>query len=87
MRTTLTLDDDVIARLRQTARESGQTARESGQSFKQVVNDTLRLGFQARLTAAPPPYVVKARRTGLRPGISFDSISSLLEELDGPMHS
>ena len=79
MRTTLTLDDDVIARLR-------QTARESGQSFKQVVNDTLRLGFQARLTAAPPPYVVKARRTGLRPGISFDSISSLLEELDGPMH-
>ena len=62
-----------------------EVARESGQAFKQVVNETLRLGFQARPNAEPPPYKVRTRATGLRPGIQFDCVASLMEEIDGPV--
>jgi hypothetical protein len=51
------------------------------------VNRLIRLG----LTAAgkrekPKPYVVTPRNMGLPPGLSYDSISELLEEVEGPYH-
>lgn len=78
MRTTLTLDDDLGARLE-------ELAREGHRSFKDVVNDVLRRGLEAK----PPsvrPFKVKARDMGLKPGIQLDSIGDLLEQLDGPGH-
>ena len=79
MRTTLTLDDDVAAKLK-------AEARKSGEAFKQTVNRILRLGLNARRESAPvPPFTVRARAMGLRPGMSLDNIEELLDQLDGPM--
>lgn len=80
MRTTLTLDEDVAFQLK-------SETRKSGKPFKQVVNETLREGFLMQKKAKElPPYRVKARPLGLRPGLSLDSISKLLEEVEGPLH-
>jgi len=79
VRTTLTLDDDVAAKIR-------SDARKSGKSFKQVVNEALREAFIARARKELPPFTVKARPLGLRPGLNYDCISKLLEEAEGPDH-
>lgn len=81
MRTTLTLDEDVAAKLK-------SLARRSGRPFRDVVNDTIRRGLaQPAPTAAPAPFVVEARDLGrLRPGLSLDNIGDLLEQLEGPLH-
>jgi hypothetical protein len=77
MRTTLTLDNDVAAKLR-------SDARKSGISFNQVVNEALREAFIARATKGLTPFKVKARPLGLRPGLNYDCISKLLEEAEAP---
>ena len=80
MRTTLTLDEDVVAKLR-------SETRKTGKPFKQVVNETLREGFLARRKNKDlPPFKVKARPLGLRPGLNYDKISELIEEAEGPLH-
>jgi hypothetical protein len=78
VRTTLTLDDDIAAKLR-------VEVRQSGEPFKQVVNRVLRLGLstQAQVKALPP-FKVKTRDLGLRPGVDFDNIDELLEKIEGP---
>ena len=80
MRTTLTLEEDVAAKLK-------AEARRSGRPFKQVVNEALRLGLLRRENAAPPPFRVEPRDLGgLRPGISLDNIAELLEQVEGADH-
>ena len=80
MRTTLTLDDDVAAKLK-------SLSRRSGRAFRDVVNDTLRRGLVTPLKGPPrPPFKIKARDMGARPGLDFDRISLLLEEIEGPFH-
>ena len=79
MRTTLTLDADVAAKLR-------AEARKSGQSFKETVNRLLRLGLNTRQqSSALKPFKVRATPMGQRPGLNFDNIEELLDQLDGPM--
>jgi hypothetical protein len=54
VRTTLTLDDDVGAKLK-------QEMRKTGRSFKATVNEFLRLGLNARRGSRPAPgFVVRA---------------------------
>jgi hypothetical protein len=78
MRTTLTLDEDVAAKLK-------AESRKSGKPFKQVVNETLREGFFAqRASKKLPPFKVKARSLGLRPGLNYDCVWKLIEEAEGP---
>lgn len=80
MRTTLTLDDDVHARLE-------IEARREGKSFKEVVNHYLRVGLTAPQISAPKPkFVVRARPMGLREGLTAASVADLLEQLEGPLH-
>ena len=81
MRTTLTLDEDVAAKLT-------SLARRSGRAFRHVVNDTLHHGL-ARPPASPgrEPFKVKTRDLGrLRPGLSLNNIGELLEQVEGPLH-
>jgi len=79
MRTTLTLDDDVAAKL-------AAEARRSGRPFKEVVNALLRTGLNAkRQAAAAPPFAVKTRPLDPVPGVSFDNIEALLDQLEGPV--
>lgn len=80
MRTTLTLDADVAARLK-------SEMRRSGRSLKETVNQILRLGMEAR-RALPrrSPFTVSARELGLRPGLSYDCPSRLIEQIEGAGH-
>lgn len=81
MRTTLTLDEDVAAKLQ-------ALARRSGQPFRQVVNDVLRRGLVRPPAArAQGPFTASVRDLGpLRPGLSLDNIAELLEHIEGPLH-
>lgn len=76
----MTLEPDVAAKLQ-------ERCRRTGQSFKQVLNEVLRVGLNTTRAAEPrAPYRVRARALGLRPGVSLDSVGDLLEELDGPAY-
>ncbi len=78
MRTTLAIDDANYKRLQ-------AEMRKRGCSFREIVNESLRRGLdELTLPKKSEPFVVKTFPTGPRPGISFDSISSLLEEIEGP---
>jgi plasmid stability protein len=80
VRTTLTLDEDVATKLK-------SEARRSGRSFRDVVNDVLRRGLASSQQAKrSKPFKVEARDLGLRPGLSLDCISELLDEVEGPDH-
>ena len=77
-RTTITLDEDVRAKLE-------TEMRKSGKSFKDTVNETLRLGLISRTAAHNvKPYKVRAKNLGLKPGYSFDKPWELIEEIEGP---
>ena len=78
MRTTITLDDDVAAKLK-------AEVRKTGASFKEVVNETLRKGFFVHPHAAEP-FEVEAKPLGLRPGLNYESFEELLEQVEGPLH-
>ncbi len=81
MRTTLTLDDDVAAKLKSEARRSGLT-------FREAVNGAIRRGLASRVEARrKAPFRVIARDLGaLRPGLSLDNIAEVLEGIEGAMH-
>lgn len=81
MRTTLTLDDDVAARLQ-------AEARRTGRPFKVVVNEYLRAGLAQRRTAKGlPPFRIEARNMGgPTPGLSYDDIGALLETVEEVRH-
>ena len=82
MRTTLTLDDDIVAALDELTRQ------QPGLTFKKAVNEMLRTGLQLRAQAAPvAPFRVVARNLGQHAGLNYDNINSLLENLEGPAHS
>jgi hypothetical protein len=74
MRTTVTIDEDVAAKLR-------QVSRERGVSFKGVLNDTIRAG----LTAGAPTsrsFRVQAQPLGIRPDIDVDKALGIADEIE-----
>lgn len=74
MRTTVTLEDDVAAKLR-------EVAHERKISFKAALNSALRAGL-ARDRGASKRYRVPARRMGVRQGTDLDRALSLAGELE-----
>jgi hypothetical protein len=80
MRTTLTIDDDIAAKLKSKVKKS------KDKSFKEVVNETLRLGLMAEQETPIKPFKIKARNLGAHPGLNFDKISELLEQIEGPFY-
>ena len=75
----MTLDDDVGAKLK-------QEMRRSGRSFKETVNEFLRVGLHARRQMKPAAkFVVRAKAMGPPRGLSYDNVEELLDWLDGPM--
>ena len=77
MRTTLTIDNDVAAALRQRAHDSGRT-------FKSVVNETLRTGLTTGAKPPPdrPPFRVPSARRGFMPGIDPLKLNQLFDDLE-----
>ncbi len=79
MRTTISLDEDVRAEL-------DAQRRKTGTSFKEAVNEALRIGLEAQRKVPPnKPYTVTPHDFGPPPGWTFDNIEELLDELEGPM--
>lgn len=74
MRTTITLDPDLAAKLR-------ALARERGISFKEAVNSTLRRGF-AQPGGSSKRYRLPSRRLGLQPGVDLTHALRLAGELE-----
>ncbi len=68
MRTTVTLDPDVVAALQ-------RAARERGTSFKAVLNDAVRRGLGGE--PAERTYRTPSRDMGLRTGIDIDKALTL----------
>lgn len=78
LRTTLTLDEDVAAKLK-------AEVRRTGHSFKQVVNELLRRGMNSPAPDVPAkPFPILARDLGLKPGYSYDNVWELIEQIEGP---
>lgn len=78
-RTTITLDDDVAAKLK-------AEMRKSGKSFKETVNETLRTGLMKAPAQARKRFKVRAKDMGLKPGYSLDKPWDLIEEIEGPAY-
>jgi len=62
VRTTVTLDPDVVAKLR-------SAARKSGRSFKDVVNDAIRRGLATTAATGRAPFRVTPRSMGAMPQV------------------
>lgn len=77
VRTTLSLDEDVAAKISAEARRSGRPVRA-------VVNDALRKGLEAAAKRQARPYRVQPRDLGLRPELEIDDIWGLIERVEGP---
>jgi len=81
MRTTLTLDEDVAAKLK-------AEARRAGRPFREVVNETLRRGLASRRGAAKrQSFQITVRDLGdLKAGLTLDNVAELIEQVEGPLH-
>jgi len=80
-RTTITLDDDLLRRLK-------LEMRRSGKSFKDMVNETVRQGLSSRRSRTKlRPFKIKGMRDlGSFPGLDYDNIGKLTEYAEGPTH-
>ncbi len=78
MRTTLTIDDDLL-------REAKERAARSHRNVSQVVEDAMRVAFADRPAPAGRRVVdLPVSRTGggLRPGVNLDDNAALTDLLD-----
>lgn len=77
MRTTVTLDPDVVALLR-------KVMRERDLSFKEVLNNAVREGLRASgsPTARKAKFRTPTFRMGLRPGVDLTKANQLAADLE-----
>jgi hypothetical protein len=83
MRTTITLDDDVIRTVKE---EMGSG---EGKTFKEAVNELIRLGRyfkQERAAQKRKPFKVQSFNMGVYEHLNYDNIGELLDEIEGPFH-
>ncbi len=77
MRTTLTIDDDVIDKAR-------SIANKLHIPFRKVVNEALRAGLETVASPAESmPYRTQPHSMGLKPGRNLDNIQELLVQVEG----
>jgi hypothetical protein len=75
MRTTVTLDEDVAAKLQ-------EEARRRKTSFKEVLNSSVRKGLRASTPEAAEPYRLNPRALRARPDIDLDRALELAGQLE-----
>jgi hypothetical protein len=81
MRTTLTLDDDVAARLK-------AAVRKDRLPFKQLVNEALRGGLDVMARPKPARRPFRTRGFDLGPSLvgSLDNVEEILSRVEGEGH-
>ena len=71
IRTTVTLDEDVVDRVK-------QEARSKGIPFRQALNDILRFGLLAsRKAPQAAAFRIVPKHIGTIPGLNYDNVSAL----------
>ena len=80
METILTLDNDVAAGLQQEVARTGRTPQQLANEF---LRDSLN---KLRRPQSAKPFTVRARHLGLQPGINYDHIGSLIEQIESSFH-
>ncbi len=81
MRTTLTLDDEIVNGLKRIHR------RHPDKSFKQVVNEVMKKGLAANGDVVRVPFKIRPLKNAKpKPGLNFDNVWSLLSEVEGDFH-
>jgi hypothetical protein len=78
-RTTVTLDDDILERVK---RES----RSRGASFRDTLNDLLRAALSLDKRPLRRTLKIKPVHMGYKTGLNYDDIESLLEYGEGEQH-
>ncbi len=79
MRTTLTLDDDVMLGIRRIQKKRPDA------SFKQIVNSVMKKGLAAEGEILNVPFKIKTMKNAKpKPGLNFDNVWKLLSEVEGP---
>jgi plasmid stability protein len=76
VRTTLTLDDDLLQRLR-------QKAASENRAFKQVVNDVLRAGLALDREAPAYTFRLTTAEGRVMPGVDLTDRDKLFDLMDG----
>ena len=77
MRTTLTLEDEVILGLKQIQKKRPEA------SFKSIVNDIMKKGLAAEGVAKRAPFKIRTGQAVPKPGLNFDNIQALLSQVEG----
>lgn len=77
MRTTIRIDDELLA-------EAKQLAAQTGQTLTALIEDALRqkLAQQKQLADRPPVKLLTVSGHGLQPGVDLDDSASLLDLMD-----
>ena len=77
MRTTLTIDDDVLEKAK-------STAKRIRMPFRTVINEALRAGLNSiAVPAETVPYQTRPHKMGLKTGKNLDNIQELLAQTEG----
>lgn len=80
IRTTVTLDEDVLDRLK-------AESRSRGASFKDTLNDLLRLALVHKTEKQPHrEFKVTPFNMGQLPGLDYDDVESLIAHGEGEAH-
>ncbi len=78
IRTTVTLDEDVLDKVK-------AESRERGDSFRETLNNLLRFALSnGKQPVERPPFKVRPfHDMGLIPGLNYDKINELLDYAEG----
>ncbi len=77
IRTTVTLDEDVLESVK-------QESRNRGSSFRETLNDLLRLALaNAKSEPKRSKFRVKPTHMGYRPELNYDHVAGLLDFAEG----
>jgi len=80
IRTTVTLDKDVMERVK-------QESRARGASFRETLNELLRTALPSKpARTRRAAFRVRPHHMGPRPGLPYDDIAALIEYGEGPAH-
>lgn len=75
MRTTLTVDNDLLEKVRKTA------ARQN-KPVKAIINEALRLGLNQMQKAMPSKYTLQPKKLGRKAAFVGSSVSEILEQAE-----
>jgi hypothetical protein len=79
IRTTVTLDDDLLERVKRESRARGAT-------FRDTLNDLLRSALLNHPSARKRVFKVKPTHMGWRPELNYDDIEGLISYAEGEDH-